>query len=365
MIVNAETPGRLRILIVDVTRNSHDFEHDVSRTIAQRLRDLGVGVTKNSPKFISDEDGFNETLANAGTDFNCLLLVAHGGPDPVNGDVSIVEGPSGRLDWHSIVELTENLQDKIVALCVCHGYCEDSQSIPSIESVHPNDIRRALESTNQLAEKRCVCIHLHPEKVARSSVVAKIIREPRFHASDQKNAAEPGHGQLRKGVTKFRRTKSKLDHAKKTHDVRLRRMNPLHQQAPIRPIPKSGLDRAVICRNKRGKADREWFWRDAGFTEMGDRGAEVEIYGIRKAKNPDAASGEFKGASAPPTPGESLFLVARLDLRCSEKLVDEFGPVLVETFAIQLRRLRNLGKLPKLQKFFPAKRLHHIGFRRI
>jgi hypothetical protein len=115
---------------------------------------------------------------------------ADGGPNPGNGDLSIVEEPSGDLDWYSLVEFTENLQDKFVGLCVCHGYCEDttcafvtatslclslvapeaeltadeaSSFFPdflkavdsvSIESVDPNDIRRALESTNRLAEKK-------------------------------------------------------------------------------------------------------------------------------------------------------------------------------------------------------------------
>jgi hypothetical protein len=232
MIVNTKTPRRLHILIVDVTRNSHDFEHDVSTTIAQRLRSLGVAVTKNSPEFISNDDEFNKTLTNAGTDFNCLLLVAHGGSDPGNGDVCIVEGPSGNLDWHSLVEFTENLQDKFVALYVCHGYCEDttcafvtatslclSLVAPEAEltadeasSFFP-DFLKAVDSVRSKASiqmtsdgrwnrrtdlqkkdapvftRAVIRITLHPENVTRSRVVAKIIREAGFHASEQKSAA--------------------------------------------------------------------------------------------------------------------------------------------------------------------------------
>jgi hypothetical protein len=40
--------------------------------------------------FINDYEGFQETLLESDREFNCLLLVAHGGADPHNGQVSDV-----------------------------------------------------------------------------------------------------------------------------------------------------------------------------------------------------------------------------------------------------------------------------------
>lgn len=141
-------------------------------------------------------ESLRQALLSADGGFNCLLLVAHGEEDPKNGEVNVVVGPEGNSHWYFLSELSENLQDKFLMLCVCYGFCTDVRSafvsrdslclsvlapMDSLDadeaeaffpaflgelnssakrSIDPNDIVRALKSTNSLSKGK---MHLYSE----------------------------------------------------------------------------------------------------------------------------------------------------------------------------------------------------------
>ena len=125
MLVRSTTPGPLKILIVDVTQNANGFEHDVSRRMKAELVKSGISVTVNSPAWVDDELQFSDAFSQAG-DFSVALLVAHGGEDLGGSDVSQLAGPGNVDDWFSTAELTQQMQDKVLLLCVCYGCCQDA-----------------------------------------------------------------------------------------------------------------------------------------------------------------------------------------------------------------------------------------------
>ena len=125
MLVPSSTPGPLRVLIVDVTRNLNGFEYQVSENIKVALLRGGVPVTANSPALVVDELGFSSAFSDAG-EFSAILLVAHGAEDEGGQDASFVEGPGSVDEWFSVAALTEQMQDKLLLLCVCHGHCQDA-----------------------------------------------------------------------------------------------------------------------------------------------------------------------------------------------------------------------------------------------
>jgi len=126
-LTTGKTPGHPRVLVVDVTRDRDRVEHRVTTTLCDELRKRGVDLTENSPAFAADTDQYSAVFDSTPT-FNCLLLVAHGGPDPNDDTVTEVDGPPGVTDWYSLAALSENLQEKFVMLAVCYGYCADAIS---------------------------------------------------------------------------------------------------------------------------------------------------------------------------------------------------------------------------------------------
>ncbi len=124
-IAKDKTPGNPRVLVVDLTHDKKGFEHNMTRTICNQLRERGVVLTDNSPAFSSNIDEYEDVLSNC-ADFNCLLLVTHGSKDPNNGEASKVIGPDGRTDWYSLARSSAPLKDKFIMLAVCYGCCEDS-----------------------------------------------------------------------------------------------------------------------------------------------------------------------------------------------------------------------------------------------
>jgi hypothetical protein len=120
-----KTPGHPRTLVVDLTRDKKQFEHDMTLTICNQLRERGVELTSNSPVFVQTIEEYEHAL-NDLAGFNCLLLVTHGGKDKNDGTANKVVGPFEGTDWYSLAILSEPLKDKFVMLAVCHGYCEDS-----------------------------------------------------------------------------------------------------------------------------------------------------------------------------------------------------------------------------------------------
>lgn len=153
MIIRSSTPGPLCTLIVDVTENSCGFEHQVSRDLAAELSKRGIAITANSPALVSDEQGFYLAFKNAGV-FSVLLLVGHGAKDLGGKDASHFGGPGAVKEWHSTIELTEGMQDKVVLLCVCDGYCQDAvdafvtESSLCLSLIGSNAILTASEARN-------------------------------------------------------------------------------------------------------------------------------------------------------------------------------------------------------------------------
>jgi hypothetical protein len=124
MLVRSTTPGPLKILIVDVTRNANGFEHEVSSHMTAELIQRGVPVTDNSPALVDDEMQFSNAFSSAGS-FSVALLVAHGAEDLGGDEASQLAGPGSADEWFSTAALTEQMQDKLLLLCVCHGYSPD------------------------------------------------------------------------------------------------------------------------------------------------------------------------------------------------------------------------------------------------
>jgi hypothetical protein len=52
--------------------------------------------------------------------------VAHGAEDLGGDDASQLGGPGSVDEWFSTAALTEQMQDKLLLLCVCHGYSQDA-----------------------------------------------------------------------------------------------------------------------------------------------------------------------------------------------------------------------------------------------
>ena len=128
MIVNARTPGKLRLLILDLTRNTCGFEHRTSDGIASSIKKGGVILASDTPLHLETISDYVQALKTYNANFNALLLFAHGRIDPKDGNVSEVNGPVGISEWYSLGEISDNLKDKFVALCVCYGFCEDAHA---------------------------------------------------------------------------------------------------------------------------------------------------------------------------------------------------------------------------------------------
>jgi hypothetical protein len=192
MYVSDKTPGPLRLLIVDVTRNHCGFEHATTKRMAESIRQRGLDVTPGSPVLVTDALEYEDALLESDLAFNSLLLVAHGNPDVRMGDASTLIGPDGVTSWYDIADHSASLQEKFLMLCTCYGFCSDAieaftrrdpevaclsvlgSRVPitaqeaelffpafleqlrlsSIDFIDPNAIARVLERTNHLAARK-------------------------------------------------------------------------------------------------------------------------------------------------------------------------------------------------------------------
>ena len=125
-VIGSITPGHLRVLLIDLTRNERGFEHSVSKDIFHLLADKKVGVATQGPLLLDSETELTQIFDNPDLRFNALLLVAHGGPDSVNGETNAVRIPSGKSNWFFVSGLLPRLRDKLVCLAVCYGSCRDA-----------------------------------------------------------------------------------------------------------------------------------------------------------------------------------------------------------------------------------------------
>ncbi len=189
-IINSKTPGKLSVLIIDVTNNANGFENQTSEDIHSAMKKEGVSMVSDIPILVDSIEGYIGALRDYSSKFNTLLLIAHGGDDTGDGKVSNIDGPTGISEWYSMAAVSDFLNDKFIALCVCHGYCEDAISAflhdgpsalsllaptkdlsvdealaffpaffkdlsqSSLNSIDPNEIRAAMNSNNHLSNKK-------------------------------------------------------------------------------------------------------------------------------------------------------------------------------------------------------------------
>ncbi len=128
-IVNSRTPGKLQLLLIDLTQNARGFEYQTSRLIASSIKDRGVPLTLDDPLQLKSIEAYSEALKKYDQAFNALLIFAHGKKDQNDGTASeVLYAPQGVSNFFDLAAHSSNLGDKFVALCVCHGYCEDAVS---------------------------------------------------------------------------------------------------------------------------------------------------------------------------------------------------------------------------------------------
>jgi hypothetical protein len=128
-IVNSRTPGKLQLLLVDLTQNAGGFEHQASHLIASTIKNRGVALALEAPLQLKSIDEYSAALQKYDPDFNALLIFAHGKQDQSDGTASkVLHAPQGVSNFFDLAAHSYNLKDKFVALCVCHGYCEDAKS---------------------------------------------------------------------------------------------------------------------------------------------------------------------------------------------------------------------------------------------
>jgi len=123
--LRSTTPGRLRLLVVDTSKNHKGFEHAMTDTIFYKIKEAGVQMATAEAIKISDDNEYYDIFDDV-SNFNTILIVTHGGDDPGDGRANPVRTASGRNNWFYIAGLSSNLKNKLVCLAVCHGYCEDA-----------------------------------------------------------------------------------------------------------------------------------------------------------------------------------------------------------------------------------------------
>lgn len=129
VIVKSRTPGKLQLLLVDLTQNTHGFEHQTSYSIASSIKNRGVALTLAAPLLLKSIEEYSAALQKYDPDFNTLLIFAHGQEDQSDGTASeVLYAPRGVSNFFDLAAHSSNLKDKFVALCVCHGFCEDATS---------------------------------------------------------------------------------------------------------------------------------------------------------------------------------------------------------------------------------------------
>ncbi len=188
--INFRIPGPPRILIVDITNNSKDFEYRMSSELFCKLKQGGIDLASDDVVRPTTDDDYAAAFDRADLNFNTLLLVAHGAPDVSEAKASTVVIPGGRSNWYEIASLTSSLSDKLLCLAVCHGLCRDAIDAfvrggqfalavvaptttlaasevvaffppfltnlrdSSPESIDPNDIRHFVAERNRLASNK-------------------------------------------------------------------------------------------------------------------------------------------------------------------------------------------------------------------
>ena len=142
--VSFDVPGPLNVLLLDITGNANGFEHGVSEYILHKLLGNGVSVVDQRVYGASTSQEIMDIMSNK--QFTALMLFAHGGPphgclaligrfvplpsclrNRVHAQIAMVaEDPE--TPYHIELWALESLQNKLVTLCVCHGFGFDFQT---------------------------------------------------------------------------------------------------------------------------------------------------------------------------------------------------------------------------------------------
>ena len=121
-LVNGTTPGRLSLQLVDATCNKNGFEYGVSDRVLCGLRASKVPLASDDVKHVKTLRELENACQGS---FNALLYFAHGGR--VDGtEASKIQAGDMVTTWYLLQHLNLNLEDKLVCLCVCHGYNGDA-----------------------------------------------------------------------------------------------------------------------------------------------------------------------------------------------------------------------------------------------
>ena len=102
--------GKPLVLFIDTTRNAAGWEHQLSQRIFSSIERRGVAVLGDGPYHISSPEEMAEVFQRH-SDFNCLLLQAHG--DSGSGNMQEC------WEWLSS---QGNLGPKLFAASVCGGH---------------------------------------------------------------------------------------------------------------------------------------------------------------------------------------------------------------------------------------------------
>jgi hypothetical protein len=121
------TPGSVRILFIDASRDREGFEHTLSREVFAELREAGVDLATDDVIFADDVETYKNAFGRG--EFNTLLLLTHGSKDPDDGNVSGIAGPGEISNYYELAGLAPLLRDKLICLAVCYGSCEDARQV--------------------------------------------------------------------------------------------------------------------------------------------------------------------------------------------------------------------------------------------
>ena len=91
-VVKSRTPGKLRLLLIDLTQDARGFEYETSRLIASEIKKRGVALASDEPLQLNAIEKYSEALRERGADFTALLIFAHGCPDQKDNTASKVLG---------------------------------------------------------------------------------------------------------------------------------------------------------------------------------------------------------------------------------------------------------------------------------
>lgn len=120
--IPSTVPGKLKLLIVNISGNVHGNEESVATNLYNQLKWAGVDLAANTIVAADSLEVLSEVCKR---DFNALLLVSHADkPDAIFAQ-EVNLGGNDTATWHVLTRLGLPLADKLLALCVCHSHNQE------------------------------------------------------------------------------------------------------------------------------------------------------------------------------------------------------------------------------------------------